>query len=433
VSDSSLRTNCGLTKSCSGINNKPLNEHQQQESTVRRYVNVVCRLVVALLRKSTHYKFPTSPALADALRNLELSPDVESVHSVCMALWKTSWHTRSDTTMFPDPTMCFTALLHLQPEGHFKEPKDITSNLARLTWAVRLAITYELHQLAKADETLDYLQVFSSIQRYVVDHQPTTFGSLRSLQHFATHVAQSTLAAPKLWWTDHVGYSALRYEGKPLSLTQLSQLFQTLEQKLVNAWTDEVLMGLDLHAAYGELTDNLTESRPGYSCFEERDNTLHSQRGNLFKAVLSTPALAQRFLLPNSQQLNMLECRKWLSRLAEFEKLLMLSIEMTSGAPARGTELTSMLACNTSLRHRNIMALGQFIAIVRQYDKTTNKMQGDRLIPHALSAVNSDLLIQLHVLARPMAQVISTSLRAEWILTNLYPCSSSAATSFLPR
>jgi hypothetical protein len=417
VSDTSLTMKYMLTKSGSGINNTPLHKHQQQESTVRRYVNVVCRLVVALIRKSGHYKFPTSPALADALRNLQLSPDLTSVHSVCMALWKTSWHTRSDTTMFPDPTMCFTALIHLQSEGQFVPPKDITSNLAALTWAVRLAITYELHQLVNADNSLDWLQAFSQIQHYVLDHKPTTFGSVRSLQHFATHVAQSSLAAPKLWWTDHIGYSALRYEGKSLSLVQLSQLIQTLEQQLVHAWTDEVLMGLDLHATYGELADNLTESRPGYSFFDDRDNTLHSQRGNLFKTILSTPALAQRFLLPDSQQLNMLECRKWLSKLAEFEKLLMLSIEMTSGAPARGTELTSMLACNTAVRLRNIMALGSFIAIVRQYDKTTNKMQGDRLIPHALSAINSDLLIQLHVLARPMAQVRSTSLRIEWLLT----------------
>jgi hypothetical protein len=401
----SLRTECTLTKSGREINNTPLHQHQRQDSTVRRYVNLVCCLIVGLMRPSEHYKFPTSVALADALRHLQNHPDVEAVHRVCMALWKTSWHTRRNTTMFPDPTMCFTALLHLEPEGHFVKPKDITSNLAKLTWAVRLAMVYELHELANADESLEYLDVFSTIESYVLDHQPTTFGSIRSLQHFATYISQSTLAAPKLWWTDHVGYSALRYEGKPVTLAQLGQVFESLEQRLLKVWTEDVLMGLDVYASYGELADNLTESRPGYSCFEDRDNTLHSQRDSLFKAVVGTPALAQRFLLPNSQQLNMLECRRWLSKLAEFEKLLMLSIEMTSGAPARGTELTSMLACNTSVRHRNIMVLGKFMAIVRQYDKTTSKKQGDRLIPHALSAVNSDLLIQVHVLARPMAQV----------------------------
>ena len=320
--------------------------------------------------------------------------------------------------MFPDPTMCFTALIHLQPQGQFMQPKDITTNLAKLTWAVRLTMAYELHQLVKADDTLDFLDAFTTIQPYIMDHQPTTFGSIRALQHFATHIAESTLAAPKLWWTDHVAYSALRFEGKPLTLAQLNQVFHTLEQQLIKVWTQDVLMGLDVHATYAELADNLTESRPGYSCFDDHDNSLHSQRGNLYKAVLSSPALAKRFLLPDRQQLNLLECRRWLTSLAEYEKLLMLSIEMTSGAPARGTELVSMLACNTSLRHRNIMALGKFIAIVRQYNKTTSKTQADRLIPLALSALNSDLLVQLHVLARPMAQVMSTLLRIRWCLIN---------------
>jgi hypothetical protein len=63
------------------------------------------------------------------------------------------------------------------------------------------------------------------------------------------------------------------------------------------------------------------------------------------------------------------------------------------------------LARNTSTRTRNFMAIGDRLAIIRQYTKTTSKEQFDRLIPHGLPAFESDLLIQVHVLARPFAQV----------------------------
>jgi hypothetical protein len=319
--------------------------------------------------------------------------------------------------MFPDPTMCFTALIHLQAGGHFLHPKDITSNLAKLTWAIRLAMIYEVHGMLKADSSLEFLDAFEQVKKYTQEHQATTFASVRSLQHFATHISESTLAPPKLWWSDNTTFKTMRYEGKSLALMQLQDVFTSLEARLVKMWQTDVLKGAGVYAEYEELADNLRETRPGYSCFQDPDNHLDLQKGKLYEAILTNTELAKQFLLPARQgsgqpELNMLACRKWLFSLAEFEKMLMLSIEMTSGAPARGTELTSMLACNTSLRQRNVMALGKFMSIVRQYDKTTNNVQGDRLIPHALGAVNSDLLIQLHVLARPLAQVRSQLISA---------------------
>ncbi|EAU82997.2 hypothetical protein CC1G_08934 [Coprinopsis cinerea okayama7 len=54
------------------------------------------------------------------------------------------------------------------------------------------------------------------------------------------------------------------------------------------------------------------------------------------------------------------------------------------------------------------MAIGDRLAIIRQYTKTTSKEQFDRLIPHGLPAFESDLLIQVHVLARPFAQFLAS-------------------------
>lgn len=385
-----------------------MHKHQQQDTTVKLYVDLICRLFAALSRFSDEYKFPTSPRLTTALLSLKDNPNNSTVHEACLALWYVSWHCIGDTTSFPDPTMCFTALIHLQSEGHFSHPKDITPRIAQFTWAIRIVMIQQIHILVQSGQAADFMAAMDIVNPYILDHSPTTFGSLRSLTHFATHISLSTLAPPRIWWTDSNTYLAMQYKGHPLTFNHIKTIFANLEIQVITMWKDQILMGLDLYAQYGLLVDDLTERRPGYCFLEEPDNSLMKYRDSLMEAIISSPSHQKRFYLPNQPVLNMMECRRWLQSLSEFEKYLMLAIDMTSGAPPRGTELTSMMIRNSPLRLRNVMSLGTYISLVRQYDKTTNNTQSDRLIPHAISAVYSDLLIQLHTLARPLAQVCSS-------------------------
>ncbi|KAJ3764559.1 hypothetical protein FB446DRAFT_710231 [Lentinula raphanica] len=48
--------------------------------------------------------------------------------------------------------------------------------------------------------------------------------------------------------------------------------------------------------------------------------------------------------------------------------------------------------------------------MVREYSKTTNIMQADKVIPHAVDAFSADMFIQIHVLARPVAQFLASKL-----------------------
>jgi hypothetical protein len=106
------------------------------------------------------------------------------------------------------------------------------------------------------------------------------------------------------------------------------------------------------------------------------------------------------------QQLNM-DAARQLKDLAEFEGLLMLQAEFTGGATVRGTELVSTLIRNTTLSLRNTMGITKYISLIRQYNKTSNIAQRDCLTPHALAGLVGNLLVQLHTLTRPFAQVSS--------------------------
>jgi bloom syndrome protein len=201
----------------------------------------------------------------------------------------------------------------------------------------------------------------------------------------------------------------MMYLGKPLALTQIQEVFAKLEGRIIELWENEVMLGLGLHIEYEDLADNLVTSEAGYSFVSDPNNPFHRFHGALVEAICDDPKLFERFTIAvpgvQDRQLNVMECRKWLNSLAELEGLVILYTDMTGGAPPRGTELVSMLFCNTRYRKHNLFAMGKFITVVRQYDKTSNITQTDRLIPHAVGSVAGDILVHIHAIARPFARV----------------------------
>jgi bloom syndrome protein len=199
------------------------------------------------------------------------------------------------------------------------------------------------------------------------------------------------------------------YLGEKISLEQLQKVLAKLEEEIVESWEDKIMFNTNLHVKYGELSDNLANTNPGYSFISNPLNPFAAHRHSLVEAMQKKPDLAAYFMYEASGvaelQLNMDYSRNWLCDLAEFEGLVMLYTEFTLGALIRWTELASLQMQNTQYCLRNALGVGKFLALVRQYDKTTNTAQRDRFIPHAASGFVADLLIQLHTFARPFAQV----------------------------
>ena len=353
---------------------------------------------------SSSFSFPTSDTLSHALK--ELSQDLGNqtkLHSVFMALWKTTWRTTQDVKM-PDPTTCFLALFCMKVDGSFVNPKDMTGPIAKLCRAIQLAMLAELHRLVDCGEAAYQDDAMNMLATFVHEKHQTTFHGLRSLQHYASTVAYKTMSLPQIWWVDRDNWQTLLFQGQKITQAQLQAVFQTLEEKIVQLWEEKVLLGKKLHVSYGELADNLLKSEAGYCFLDDDNNPFKSHMTELGKEILKDK-LTRVVAGSNKVDLDIMACRKWLHSLAELECLLMLSVDLKGGAPARGTELTSMLIRNTPYRMRNTMGLGKYLSIVRQYDKTTNLTQNDKLIPHAIDSLDADILIQLHTLARPLAQV----------------------------
>jgi bloom syndrome protein len=140
-------------------------------------------------------------------------------------------------------------------------------------------------------------------------------------------------------------------------------------------------------------------------------NTRSVNGDTLLARILANPVLRKRFVvqIPGTgrEELNVMACREWVGDLADVEASLGLYKQYAGGGTLRGTELGSLLARNTDFWVRNLMGMGQYVSVIRQYDKTSNTVQADCLIPIAFSVFAADLIIQIHTFARPLARLFA--------------------------
>ncbi|KAJ7810885.1 hypothetical protein B0H14DRAFT_3756332 [Mycena olivaceomarginata] len=375
-----------------GINNTPLHDHHQKEQTLAQYIVPITHLVAALLRESEHYEFPSSEALSEALEGLKHEHSSETdLHAVFLALWQAQWRT-SRSVKQPDPTMAFLCLYSLKLGGEFNAAKETTPVIRRLCRAIQLSALVEIHALVDSGECVDQMEAMDCVGCFTREKELTTFSSLMSLQHYATSLTLCGMSMPQIWWLDRDNWSKLVYKGQEIALDHMRQIVWKLEDHITDVWENKVLLGLGLHVKYGNIVNNMVNKTSGYSFLDDPRNPFADHKDTLITQILADPALRKKFVIripgTDREELNVMACREWVGDLADVEASMGLYEEYTGGGTLRGTELGSLLARNTDFR----------------YDKTSNTVQADRLIPIAFSAFAADLIVQIHTFARPLAR-----------------------------
>ncbi|KAH7918103.1 hypothetical protein BV22DRAFT_985743, partial [Leucogyrophana mollusca] len=398
----------------SGISNTPLHKHQEA-STIKAYIFPAVSLLSMLLRLDGQeaYDLPLSEELEEATEALasDLAEEREarlsdSLHSVFMALWTRKW-TRTEANKVPCPTERALALLTLERDGSYKEPKDVTGIIAKLEWCIRFACLQEIHRTVESEFDGEEEAACDALVPWFTEKTNSPFSRIRSLQHRATAIALQTMSMPRIWWTDRKGYRSMLYKGDKIELDALAEVFAQMEEKMVKLWEDKVMLGLKMRIDYDRIADDPTNTEVGYSFLTDARNTMFHQRDRLLRALLEDASTrGQVAAMRNGRVVwNKGALRRWLKDYAEYQSVLLARCEMLSGAPGRGTELTAMAYCNTRLRpRRNLCVLGDHLSMLRTYHKMGALTGLDKLIPHALDGVTADMLIQDLSTTRPFAE-----------------------------
>lgn len=407
----------------SGVNNTPLHKHQDDLS-LHKYVNVVQRLISMLLKSLApqSYTIPLPEEVQLILEELHtaLSNNHRTqtylklcIHNLLMAIWKRQWHPTTDN-MTPCPTNRLLILLSLQQDGGHTDPQNMTGYIAKLKYSMRLAFLAEIKQIAKQQYGGHDHLACDEIQAWFTEKHYSPFNTICTLQHMATSITMGTMSMPSIWWKDRKTFRRMLYRGDDIEFSKIQEMFIAMEKETIDLWENKILMGLThLRIPYTEaIHEDLSNTTTGY-CFlnDSRNTAFVEARTIFFKAIWSNKALKAQFvriLDTGDVQWNILALREWLSNYAQFSKLLLLRCEMLGGGPGRGTELTNMSYRSTQTRRRrNLSVLDNHLAIIRTYHKLGALSGKDKLIPHSLDAVTSDLMIQDLALVRPFAEWVA--------------------------
>lgn len=304
------------------------------------------------------------------------------------------------------------ALHALRSDGRFDSPGNQTGTLTRLTFVIRLVLAGRIQEKirstgARSTEVMN--QAWEEVEHSCTVGHESTFNTIRFLQHFFSSISYLTMGLPRIWWKDSEGYTEMLYRGETLKLDQLRTIVANAEEELVRIWREDVIMGLNLYVNWKGVKDDMTNMDTGHSFLTDPRNKKHFDGISLVQAIQSTPHLQAKFCTGfNRHQRQWLwngkALENWLLKAVRpLHHLLAVLLDLSSGAPIRITELGALLALNTTGRSRNLMIVHEYVVLIRNYTKTSTLRGYNQTIPHALSAVVSDILIQYLAIAREFA------------------------------
>jgi hypothetical protein len=348
------------------------------------------------------------------LRNLLISKNIDesvkTIHKICLALWGNEWDEDFAQTM-ADPTARYIAFAQLKPQGGFKDVHLITPDFAKFEYLVRLTYVFEIWRIRSTTSPLprsvDLARRFS---RWFIESEPSTFNTIRTLQHLGSSIACTTMALPKVWWPEKDNFRTMLYLGHLVKMDDFTKALIQMELDMVKIWEQDVLLGQKLRIEYDQLVDNMSNTDVGYSLFSDPRNRCFKDTSTLlFLAITKDPIWSTRFIKGYTYDgrpiWNTMALRKWLISYARFEELMLTKAELTAGSSSRGTEINCLVWKNTRVRpSRGLFMMGKHLAYLCQYHKGSATTLKDKTIPHAFDAHTSDMIIQDLAIARPFAQ-----------------------------
>lgn len=399
-----------------GINNTPFHKHQDHVQQMKEYALPVTKLIAMLLRNNNTLMFDLPSNVQQNMEDIRHQVNSHTIVELSVpvfyllqGLWTHTWP-RSPLISFPDPTVVCIALMMLQSDGSFANPKNTTPVIAKVEYDMRMVFIVEVHQRAQSGTDKEILKEGMQMERWYNEKHDSTFNSIRSLQHRASSIAYAQQGLPRIWWLDRRNFRIMLYEGHEINFSHVCAMFQEIEHKAIEIWETNILCGLDLHHNYDLLVDDLTNTEVGHSFLSDQNNPFIKDRDILLNAILAHPHLQNVFIAgshPTSGQpiWNKFAFKAWLRDYSKLHGLMVLRANMLGGSPGRITELTAMCYKNTNTRTRNFLAFGKYIAMLVTYHKGSALTGEDKLIPHAFDAITSDLLVQDLGIARPFAEL----------------------------
>ena len=186
----------------------------------------------------------------------------------------------------------------------------------------------------------------------------------------------------------------------------------------VRQGTTDIAAQLDLPSLY----DNPREMSPRWNFIQDpRNACLKDGHIWLFKRVLEEIPLQKRFIRQDSHQgnedgpsedttlqLNQTTVDDYFRSLRSFKEQLFVLVHLTGGAPARGTEITSIQHRNGVNAARGVFIENGLVSFVTSYHKGYSKSQDVKLIYRYVPAEVSKIVVYYLWLVQPFVEILQS-------------------------
>ena len=335
---------------------------------------------------------------------------------------------------YKSPLISGLAVLGIGEDSKWLEAKNYTTILSSIITISRFFVLLKAtnqralaQKQASTNQTLTvqshYTYTKKLAEKFLIlasyNSEPYPFDWIIKLRAYGLAIRYNTSEIGSIYWIDDTVY----YQDIELSISTLrtfiaelladaqSQLYTSLlfidpEIELLNQ-----LPPIEL----SELWDNPTDSDPDFTFLRDSRNIQFGSTDSdwLLKRILSNISLSQEFVSgykPGDPKLiwNRPRIQLYFSQIRSFKELLLVLVHLTSGGPARGTELLTIRFRN-SLRGelRGVFIESNLVALVTIYHKNYSSSAKLKVIHRYLPKEVSLLIIYYLWLVEPFSYSLS--------------------------
>ena len=266
---------------------------------------------------------------------------------------------------------------------------ELSRRVAKLIYFMKvttMALIFEesqddLNVLQKRTIELDYLKFY----------QKTENNPIMTLIRFANYVASFGTGEklPSVYWVVDSNFTNLQVGLTTISIRDLQEAAYK-GKTLINSFFVEKLLMNFYWDVPNILADELNDASDGFYFVQDKRNNLR-QVQERFHSFLVKRGFKSKI-------------EEYISNWRRFIQLLVFNVHLTSGNPARGTELETLQFRNSAMKNRNVYVFQDKIALIPSYNKTNNIKGSERLIPRFLPKELSHILIKYLVLVQPVLE-----------------------------
>ena len=386
---------------------------QIQDATLNNYIGVWQRLLCYLIRTSLPSEDPPpllyrltdgqrpalSGLLATAERFLSIPTfDVAYKHAADR-LERACVHTSIKIldhilhgNEYDNVLVSFLTVYGVDPnKGVFRDVQNCTRDLSALIKIAQFLVikqsAYEMEE-GRADHVDVPMEEMRL--RFMTHDGRTPMGWMLGLRAYGKRLIEKRTVDGHIIWSDD--YKRISYKGFECTLMNFRRFVSALMAKAGKQLSDlflvqggenmaKVAPAVRLYAT----KDVPRESRAGWSfLMDPRNEHLFDGSTWMVDRILNHPKLLDKFFNRKSDKPSWRPkaVTDYLNAISSFLETLWILVHITSGQPARATELISIWHCNTIQgEHRNVFVEEGLISIVTSYHKGYN-MEGSTKVIH---------------------------------------------------